>query len=54
MAQTSMISEQHKQVLEEATKSIDLFSKEVNTFNNKIWQPFEASIKIYGINLTQD
>ena len=54
MAQTTMISEQQKQMLEEATKSIDLFSKEVNAFNNEIWEPFETSIKKNGINLTQD
>jgi hypothetical protein len=44
-AQTTVLSEQHKKMLEQATQSIDTFSKEVDSFMKTQWQPFEMSLK---------
>lgn len=54
MAQTNIISKQHIVMLDEATKSINIFSKEFNSFIEKIWQPFEKSIKRNNLNVTQN
>ena len=44
-AQTTIPSEQHKEMLQGATQSIATFSKEVDNFMKTQWQPFEKIIK---------
>ena len=44
-AQTTVLSEQHKEMLQQATQSIAAFSKQVDSFIKTQWQPFEASLK---------
>ena len=49
-AQTSLPSAQHKQMLQEASRSITAYSKEVDTFIETNWQPFEAAVKKSGLD----
>lgn len=44
-AQTTVLSEQHKKMLEQATQSIATFSREVDSFMKTQWHPFETSLK---------
>lgn len=47
-AQTTLISEQHRELLEEATTNISAYSKEVAAFMQNEWEPFAAAHRIEG------
>ncbi|MGB5321770.1 VPS10 domain-containing protein [Lutimonas sp.] len=48
-AQTTVLSEQHQKMLEQATQSIAIFSKEVDSFMKTNWTPLEAALKNSGL-----
>ncbi|MFK7847210.1 MAG: WD40/YVTN/BNR-like repeat-containing protein [Rhodothermales bacterium] len=48
-AQTTVPSDQHKEMLEEASSAIAAYSEEVERFMKTEWSPFEATIKKSGL-----
>lgn len=48
-AQTTVVSAQHKELLQQATQSIAGFSKQVDRFMKTQWQPFETTLKNSGL-----